>query len=395
MLASGATYGEFTVLEQIDTGGFAAVYRVRTPRLAEPAALKLSLMPVVQSETAKRALREIGILRALRSPHAVRIHDGGMRSDGHVFLLLEYVDGQQLGRWHDFDEPLDVETALTMIRQACIGLCEAHAEGIVHRDLKPQNLFVQNDGQLKVLDFGLARAWSGEGVAALNATTSHMFIGTPHYGQPEQAATSRLHPAADVYTLATIAYELLSGHSMFVPDEPLSVVVERSRTDPGKWIRHHVRSPVVPITRYRSDLPIRLVSVLERALDKDPTNRPAHATELSVELTQILDTMRGEPGHEAAVVYPSGRIAFHRFGPGTFRVGAGKQCEIRLPGKGPEIDAVIDWWGEGEPELSAGGDRLVMVQGVPVVGRIPLEWDQRIKIGEWEVRLTPGAGRSG
>jgi serine/threonine-protein kinase len=392
LLERGQTYADYEVLDPIARGSFAAVYRVRTPRLAVPAALKLSLRPVDDTATARRAIREIRILEAMHNPHAVRIYEGGMQPDGHVFLLLEYLEGQQLDQWHDFDDPLPVDTTLDLVRQACIGIAEAHAEGIVHRDLKPQNLWIQRNGRLKVLDFGLARAWEGTGAAAMNATTQRMLVGTPHYAQPEQIDTGRLHPAADVYTLATLIYELLTGHSLFREDVPLSVVAAMLREDPSQWLRHHVKDRVVPLTRYRPDVPARVVDLLHRALDKETHRRPANATQLSAALTTILDELRGHAGLAASIVHPSGRVAARTFAPGTWRIGAAESCELRLSGVGPAVDAIVDWWGEGLPRLRrVSDDRSVTLDGVAIEERTDVPWDAAIGIGTWQVRLGPRA----
>ncbi len=390
VLERGQIYGGYEVIEPIATGSFSAVYRVRAPRLPGLGALKLSLRPVEETATAQRAIREIAILKAMHNPHAVRIIEGGMQPDGHIFLLLEHLDGQQLDRWHDFDEPLPVETAIDLVRQACIGLAEAHAEGIVHRDLSPPNLWIRPDGSLVVLDFGLARAWEGTGAAAMNATTQHMLVGTPHYAQPEQIDNVRLQPASDVYTLCTLLYELLTGHSLFREDVPLSVVVEMLREDPAQWLRHHVKDRVVPITRYRPDVPARIVDLLHRGLDKEPARRPANATQLSAALTTILDELHDAPGLAAHLVHSSGRIASRTFAPGTWRIGSGESCELRLTGPGPAVDAIVDWWGQGQPRLRrVEGGRALALDGTPVEDPVDLPWDAALEIDGWQLRIGP------
>src|SRR5690606_36244311 len=131
-----------------------------------------------------------------------------------------------------------------------LGLAEAHARGIVHRDIKPENLWVEPDQNVKVIDFGLARAWDAESTVGVGVTLSGMLVGTPRYIQPEQIQGGRLTPASDVYSLTTILYELLTGHSVYFADQPFSEVREALRDEPVQWIAAHVREPVVPMSRY-------------------------------------------------------------------------------------------------------------------------------------------------
>jgi serine/threonine protein kinase len=202
----------------------------------------------------------------------VRTFDCGLRPDGHVYMLMDYLEGTTLNAWHSFDDPLHPAQAVTIVHQACLGLAEPHAQGIVHRDVKPENIFVQDNGQIKVLDFGLARSWDGSPVIGANATQMHMVVGTPHYSQPEQLKTRVLTPASDVYSLATILYELLSAHSPFHPDRPLNAVREEYREKPVRWLHAHANMPVVPLDSMPGceHLPTALVDGITLALDKEP-----------------------------------------------------------------------------------------------------------------------------
>jgi serine/threonine protein kinase len=278
-LQPGETYGEFEILEVLGSGGFGQVYKVRDPRFAEPLALKLSLEPVRSLDTAQRTLREVTVLRSLSNAHVVRIFDCGLRSDGHVYVLMELLHGKPLDEFHDLDMPLEPVWAAHIIYQACLGLCEAHDLGIIHRDLKPANVFVDPDARTRILDFGLARSFDSRGIVGANATVGHMLVGTPHYAQPEQLETYALTPAADVYSLGMMLYELLSGRVPFVADDPVSVVRERWRDSPVMWLRAHATAPVIPLRQY---LPASVVSdglaaAVERALAKAPADRFADA----------------------------------------------------------------------------------------------------------------------
>lgn len=287
-LKPGQLYGRFQILEHIGSGSFGHVYKVADPHFDQPMALKLSLAPVTQTDTAQRALREVAVLRTLTSPHAVRIFDCGLRRDGHVYVLMELLEGLPLDKWHDFDRPLDPGWACHVIHQCCLGLMEAHDRGIVHRDLKPANIFIDEQVCSRVLDFGLARSWDDSSVIGHDATGSHMLVGTAHYAQPEQMKTMTLTPAADIYSLGMIFYELITGHTPFVADQPVSEVVADWKRVPIAWMQAHTDKEVIPPSRYVSGPRFEgIESVILQALRKDSTERPASARELAQKVEAI------------------------------------------------------------------------------------------------------------
>lgn len=277
-LQPGDRYGPFQILEVLGEGGFGRVYKVTDPRYGVPMALKLSREAVTSPQTAQRALREVAVLRTLQSPHVVRVYDAGLRRDGHIYVLMELLEGRPLDEWHDFDRPLSPPWAAHIIHQCCLGLLEAHDRGIVHRDLKPANIFITGDVGVRLLDFGLARSWGGDSIIGRNATVGHMLVGTPHYAQPEQLTTQTLTPAADVYSLAMLLYELLSGRVPFVPDRPVSAVIEQWRYNHVQWLQAHAMTPPVPLVRHVGDrVAPPLLELVMQGLAKDPKARPADA----------------------------------------------------------------------------------------------------------------------
>jgi serine/threonine protein kinase len=277
-LSAGDRYGPYEILGVLGEGGFGSVYEVRDPRLSLPMALKLSREAVTSAETAQRALREVAVLRTLTSPHVVRVYDAGLNRDGRIYVLMELLAGSPLDEWHDFDRPLSPAWAAHVVYQCCLGLSEAHDRGIVHRDLKPANIFITPNVVVRLLDFGLARSFGGDSVIGRNATMGRMLVGTPHYAQPEQLLTQGLTPAADVYSLALVLYELLCGHTPFVADRPVSAVIEQWRYEPLQWLRAHAEIPVVPLSRHLGErVPPGLVELVMQGLAKDPRARPADA----------------------------------------------------------------------------------------------------------------------
>lgn len=285
-LQPGDRYGPFQILESLGEGGFGCVYKVVDPRFGVPMALKISREPVTSPQTAQRALREVAVLRTLTNPHTVNVYDAGLRRDGHIYVLMELLHGKPLDEWHDFDRPLSPPWVAHLAHQCCLGLAEAHDHGIVHRDLKPANIFVAPDVSVRLLDFGLARSWGDEdSVIGRNATQGRMLVGTPHYAQPEQLETQALTPAADVYSLSVLCYELLTGHTPFCPDLRVSEVIEQWRRQPLAWLRAHSATPAVALSHHLgTTLPSGLGELVMQGLAKDPRARPADARHFAARL---------------------------------------------------------------------------------------------------------------
>jgi serine/threonine protein kinase len=383
-LRPGDRFGAYDVLDVLGRGAFAAVYRVRAPQLAEPAALKVSLEPVLDAATAHRALREISVLRSLTNAHVVRVHDAGRDDAGHVFMLMDELEGAQLDVWHDFDTPMPPGQALWVVHQACLGLAEAHTRGIVHRDIKPENLWVEPDQNVRVIDFGLARAWDAASTVGVGVTLSGMLVGTPRYMQPEQIKGVPLTPASDVYSLVSILYELLTGCSVYFADRPWSEVREAYRDDPVTWIAAHAREPVVPLSRYPecAGLPEAVHALVMRGLAKDPAERFADARALGNALGQALHYELGAvSGAIVRLRHPWGGHEDLLLLPGSHRLGRGDFCELVLRDAGvAEQEAVLEWAGPPElPEVHA----LCDGERVRVGGRA-LAQDERRRLGRDE-----------
>ncbi len=392
-LAPGDVYEGFTIVRVLGQGTFAWVYEARHANFVQPVALKLSRVPVDSEETALRALREIRILGTLTNPHVVHIFDHGLGEDERWYMVMELLEGGELSKLHDFDQPMVPAQAARVIQQACLGLDEAHREGIVHRDIKPDNLWLATDGSVKVLDFGLARAWDNASTIGANATTGHMLIGTPHYAQPEQVKTGKLTPASDVYSLGIVLYELLTGRTPLFPDQPVSEVREALIDEPLKWLVAHVKSPLVPLDRYPEGrrLPKRLVELVGSALAKEPSERPATAGVLANRLAWI---MHHDLGHTMGAVlrvrYPSGAEQRHLMLPGVHRVGVGMATDIRLANdESSTVFALLEWAGAPyEAELRPLVlDGSVRANGHGLDHRVRLVPGTRIDMGPFRLEL--------
>jgi serine/threonine protein kinase len=368
------------------------VYKVRAPGHAQPVALKLSLEPVGSEELARRALREVAVLESITNPHVNRVLGSGLTEGEHWYILMEHLPGAQLNHWHDFDRPLPAADAVGLVHQACLGLAELHALGIVHRDLKPERLWVTPDGTVKLLDFSWARSW-GEGATADNVTVGVQVAGAPEYSAPEQAFGTGLSPAADVYGLGVILYELLTGKSPLYPALKWSEARAKNADDPGAWMRAHARSPVAPLREHAvaAELPQRLADVVEQSLAKDPKARPATAAELANELGWVLHHDLGAAQAGILRVSPGGegKPRYALVLPGSHRLGTGAGVELRVGDDAAEqVLAVIEW--DGAPKLAelvphAEG---ITKNGEAVSERVVWGVGDEVRVGDVALGLT-------
>ena len=288
-LEEGQRYRErFEVLGHLGSGAFGEVYEVRPVDGDETLALKLSREPIGEGQAMRRATREALIQSGIQSPTVPRIHDHGVDDEGHFFMLMDKIDGRPLDEFWRFDEPMEIRRAIDIVLQICEALDEIHEQKIVHRDLKPGNMFVhEKTEQVYLIDFGLARSWSAEAPHGITATAGHMLIGTPHYAQPEQVDGVPLTPAADVYSLALVLYELLTAHTPFDGHINRTGMIRNWKDTPARWIAAHLRAPVRPPSFLVDEIPRRLDDILAQSLSKDPEERPQSAGEFAA----LLDTV--------------------------------------------------------------------------------------------------------
>jgi serine/threonine protein kinase len=387
--------GNIRVLNVLGAGAFACVYKVDVPGYNRPMALKLTKEPVTAGDQAQRALREITILRSLTNPHVVKSFDCGLRPDGHIYLLMEFLDGQPLDDWHNFEAPLPPAQSVALVHQVCLGLAEAHSKGIVHRDVKPENIFVETSGHVRLLDFGLARSWDGSPVIGVNATKAHMVVGTPHYSQPEQLKTRQLSPSSDVYSLGMILYELLSACSPFHRERSLKEIKHEFRKQPLMWLKCHAESPIVPLAEQPgcAGLPDTLVRGVMRCLDKDPAARPPDAGALANILGTVLHRDMGVAvAANLKILHPGESTPEDRlFLPGSYRIGSGERCEIKLHHDSVlRVHAVIEWSGiPNRPQLRPiTGDGSVQVNDKPIHKPVELGAHDEFSVGGFRLGLV-------
>ncbi|WP_165223285.1 WD40 repeat domain-containing serine/threonine protein kinase [Aquisphaera insulae] len=277
----------YEILREVGRGGMGVVYLARHRGLRRLVALKMILSGGFASEAERqRFQREAELTARLKHPNIVRVYEAGVH-EGHPFLVMEWVEGITLADRIGID-PWSPEDAARLVEALARAIDAAHLNGVVHRDLKPSNILLETDaggdrsGSLsgavpKIADFGLARAI--EGGASL--TSTGLAMGTPEYMAPEQASHSALAgPAADVYALGAMLYQLLTARLPFVADTPIEVLQALCSTE-----------PVAP-RRLRASLPRDLETITLRAMEKEPARRYATAGALAEDLRRYLV---GEP----------------------------------------------------------------------------------------------------
>lgn len=277
--------GKYRVERVIGSGGMGIVVAARHEQLGQLVAIKLVRDDALdQGDTVERFLREARAAVQLRSEHVAKVLDVGKLESGAPYMVMEFLDGSDLGHVLDESGPMALDTAVLLILQACEAIAEAHAAGIVHRDLKPQNLFLtrtlSGSPRLKVLDFGVSKTTglTQDGKGALTRTRA--MLGSPLYMAPEQMRSSRdVDARVDVWALGVVLFELLTRRWPFeaesMPELCLKVVTEPPRS----------------LADFRPDLPLAVGAVIERCLAKDPSGRFASVGEFAAALEPFAPPM--------------------------------------------------------------------------------------------------------
>jgi len=315
-LLIGQTLDEkYRVEQRLSAGGMGAVYRARHLSMDRPVAIKVLHQRLVADESARlRFQREARAAVRLKHQNAVSVTDFGETADGNVYLVMELLEGPTLREILVKEAPIETARAISIMLQASAAVAAAHEAGIIHRDLKPSNILVTQSPDLpavvKVLDFGVAKLAvdtldDEEGAITLRQAGS--LIGTPRYMSPEQYNGQDLTPAADVYSLGVILYEMLTGMAPFTGSTPVEIAAKQFSDPP-----HPPRNIVAAI-------PEDVERVVLHALEKTPEDRPENAATFRSELLETAERLGLEyhaltsaPDIEAlrgeGVESPSGRL---------------------------------------------------------------------------------------
>jgi serine/threonine protein kinase len=330
--------GQFQVLEKIGTGGMGSVYKASQPAVNRMVAIKI-LHPKLagRKDLTSRFRREARAMSQLTHPNTVKVFMyGELEDDGSLYIVMEMLEGKNLNQTVRKEGPLPPERAIPVLIQVCGALQEAHDLGIVHRDLKPENIFLSRQGGIadypKVLDFGLAKVTERQMQPdSVILTQEGMVFGTPEFMSPEQAQGKTLDARSDIYSLAVILYEVLTGKLPF------------SARTPMEYIQKHVMEPAIPLNQRVPERKFApgLEQALARALAKKPDERYQSAAEFGEALRPF--------GGAAAQALPPIRIM-------------GPQIVVERPGFPPSMSTA--------PGASSGLGLLVGVAVACLLGGV-------------------------
>jgi len=290
VLESGTHLGRFEIRASIGAGGMGEVYRAHDSRLDRDVAIKVLPPHVARDpDRLRRFEQEAQAAAALNHPNILSVHDVGSQSlQGAAgagatdisFIVTELLEGRSL-RQLLIDEKLSTLRAIELASQLADGLAAAHARNIVHRDLKPENLFITSDGRLKILDFGLAKALGSPALESSTAPTQsttapHVIIGTPGYMSPEQIRDEQVDHRSDIFAFGAVLYEMLTGVRAFSGKTPLDTMSAVLR-----------ESPAASLRELEPPLPVPLIRIVERCLEKSPLERFQSTTDLAFALKAL------------------------------------------------------------------------------------------------------------
>ena len=299
--------GRYQITHRLARGGMATVYLATDIRLTRTVAVKVMHIGLGDdAEFARKFDREARSAAQLSHPNVVSVFDQG-HDDGRPYIVMEYVEGRTLRDILNHEAPLPPERALEIIEPVIAALAAAHEAGLVHRDVKPENVLINDRGQVKVVDFGLAKAIS----AQTSTATQGLLIGTVSYLPPELVLSGRAGPRSDVYSAGVVLFEMLTGRKPHVGDTPIQVAYA------------HVHNDVPPPSQFRtaSHIPPYLDALVVGATARNPDARPHDGKVFLSQVRRVRSALRdgserrsrADPGPQrAAALRPVGRDASRR-----------------------------------------------------------------------------------
>jgi WD40 repeat protein len=271
--------GRYRVLRRIAEGGMGAVYEAEQDSPHRLVALKVIRPGLLSPAMLKRFAQEVDVLGRLRHPGIAQIHEAGMAEDGQPFFAMELIRGLPLDEYAD-GQVLDLAARVGLVARVCDAVQHAHDRGVIHRDLKPANILVEETGQPKVLDFGVARATGADLLTAAGLTRTGQLLGTPNYMSPEQvtADPAAVDRRADVYALGVILFELAAHRLPYrLEDRPLA--------EAARLIMEHDPPRLGSLD---PELGGDVETIVAKALEKDPARRYQSAATLAEDLRRWL-----------------------------------------------------------------------------------------------------------
>ena len=298
------------IIQKIGSGGMGAVYKANQPEMNRMVAVKILHSKLAnRKDLVSRFRREARAMSQLQHPNTVKVFGYDELEDGSLYIMMEYCEGKNLNQTVRSEGPFPVERALPILMQACGALDEAHKAGIIHRDLKPENIFICQGAGMKdypkVLDFGLAKVGERQmRPGSIILTQEGMVFGTPEFMSPEQAQGKTLTPGSDIYSLAVILYEVLTGKLPFDAKSAMD------------YIQLHVTTKPIPLSRRvpGKTFPPLLDHIVERALSKRSEDRFESAADFASAMQCVLQGATELPPHlqlhvaQELATIPGGRM---------------------------------------------------------------------------------------
>ncbi len=281
--------GRYRLVAQQGSGGMAVIYKAIDQALGRTVAVKI-LRPSLTNDPAflARFRNEARSVANLAHPNIVTVHDVGSDGPTH-YIVMEFVEGTDLKRIIKADGALPINRALNLAIQICAGIGFAHRAGLVHADVKPQNMLVTKDDVVKVTDFGIAQALSD----AQPGEKQQVVWGSPHYFAPEQARGEKPTPAADVYSIGIVIFEMLTGRLPY------------TGTNQQELALAHIRDRIPMVTEFNPNVPENLARIVYKTMSKEPASRYRMADQLGHILTSYRERGRDETIQQQRPVPPT------------------------------------------------------------------------------------------
>ena len=272
----GETILHYKIIDKIGAGGMGVVYKAEDTKLKRTVAIKFLPPEMTENPDAKeRFIQEARAASALDHPNICTIYEINETDDGQLFIVMAYYVGKTLQEKIDTG-PMSVDDAVSIAINISEGLHEAHENGVVHRDIKPANIMITDKGQIKIMDFGLAKSIAGSLVTKAGTT-----LGTVGFMSPEQTRGSDVDRKTDIWSLGVVLYAMLAGKTPFKGEYEQAIIYSILNVDPE------------PLTGLRTDIPVELEQYVNKCITKDPEDRYPTATGLTVDLRRMKkDTSR-------------------------------------------------------------------------------------------------------
>jgi serine/threonine protein kinase len=269
-LATGSTFaGRYQIIEELGRGGMGKVYKVYDKEIKEKVALKLIKPEIASDEkTIERFRNEIRLARRIVHKNVGRMYDLSKEKSAY-YITMEFVSGEDL-KGLTRRVSLDIGTIISIFKQVCEGLSEAHKSGVIHRDLKPSNIMIDREGSVRIMDFGIARSLQAKGI-----TGTGIMIGTPEYMSPEQVEGKEIDQRTDIYSLGVILYEIVTGQLPFDGETPFSIAMK------------HKSEAFTPPQLLNPGIPDGLNDLILKCLEKDKKKRYQTAEQVAEAIGEI------------------------------------------------------------------------------------------------------------